>query len=326
MLFRMLLLIFWTTLCAAQTPQPICLPPLKPMSDWERFDFNGRVKAVRTFKIWFAKDQQTGRVFAQKPHLEEEASYDARGTQTYWRNTSLMPLDPNDEVVVEYECDGPTRIKEIRYRRIKDPAFKKTVYGYDDKGLKTEKAIYLADGVLESLEKYKYDEKGNVIEEIFKQHVHPQHFIPQRHGVYVTTRRTFGYDGKRNKTSEIHYRSDGSLYARWVFEYDSRNRLIKDTRRDNLGRLEDQYFYKYRHNKLVEEKHYANFCITRNNEFCKGTVKNDDGVFYYLTKTVYEYDRRGNWVRERQFSMGGQNGSQSYQPDHILFRRITYYK
>ena len=269
------------------------------------------MKDAQTFKIWFTKDEQTGKLIRGKPQLEREPR--------------SLPPDPNDEMVVEYECDGPTRIKEIRYRRMKDPSFKKTVYEYNINGLKTERADYFADGTLDRLEKYGYDENGNVTEEISKQHVHPVHFNPKRYDVYVTTRRTFGYDNKRNKTSELHYRPDGSFYAKWVFEYDSRNNLIKDTRIDNLGRLEHQYFYKYdRHNRLVEEKQYDNFCITRNNEFCKGVVNSGEGVFYYLTKTIYEYDRRGNWVRQRQYSMGGESGSQQYKPDHILIRRITY--
>jgi hypothetical protein len=258
--------------------------------------------------------------------LVPERNCAAYPRKTDWHNPSLLPLDPNDEHIVEYECDGPTRIKEIRYRRKKDPSFKKTVWAYHD-GIKTERADYFADGTFEKSEKYGYDEKGNLIEEIFKQQVHPEHFSPKKHDVYITTKRTFGYDGQSNRTSETHYRPDGSLYAIWMFKYDSRNRLVKDTRKDNLGRLQDQYFYKYdSHNRLVEEKHYANFCITRNNEFCKGTLNSGDGVFYYLTKITYEYDRRGNWVKQRHFAMGGQSGSQVYQPVHMLIRRIIYYK
>ena len=223
MALRTLLLIFWTTICAGQTPGPICMPPLKPDPHPESFII---MKDAQTFKIWFTKDEQTGKLIRGKPQLEREPR--------------SLPPDPNDEMVVEYECDGPTRIKAIRYRLMKDPSFKKTVYEYNINGLKTERSDYFADGTLDRLEKYGYDENGNVSEEISKQHVHPVHFNPKRYDVYVTTRRTFGYDNKRNKTSELHYRPDGSFYAKWVFEYDSRNNLIKDTRIDNLGRLEHQ--------------------------------------------------------------------------------------
>jgi hypothetical protein len=134
---RMLLLLFWTTVCAAQTPAPICLAP--SVSDWERDGLNGRVKVVRKFETWFRKE--TARLIRGKPTFEEEAKYDANGNRTYWHNPSLLPLDPNDEHIVEYECDGPTRIKEIRYRRKKDPSVKKTVWAYHD-GIKTERADY----------------------------------------------------------------------------------------------------------------------------------------------------------------------------------------
>lgn len=323
----MLFLIFWATLCAGQTPRPICLPALIPTTDRERHDIKGRVKVMRRFAVWFRKDEQTGRIIQGKPQLEEEVKFDAEGNLTDWQNRNVVPYDPNNTTVVEYECDGPTRIKEIRFRQSKEPAFKKTVYGYDDNGLKTDEAKYFADGTLETLVKYKYDQEGNLIEEILKQHVHPEHFIPKRYDVYVTTRRTFGYDSLRNKISETHYRPNGSFYARWVFEYDHRKNLIKETRIDNLGRLEHQYFYKFDdHNRLVEEKKYDNSCYKRNNEFCDGVVNSGEGIFHYLTKTIYEYDRNGNLVRERQLSMGGDSGSRRYTPDHTIIRKIVYYQ
>src|SRR5688500_2324719 len=325
MVIRMLLLIFWATLGVAQTTGPGCVPAGNPDSQLELL--RGRVKQVRTFKVWFRKDEQTGKMIRAKPEFEEEATYDTRGNQTNWHNPSYLPLDPNDKLIVDYDCDGPTRVKEMRYRRIKDSAFRRTVYKYDDKGRNVERANYFADGSLDRLEKYDYDAHGNIREEISKQQVHPEHFTPKRYDVYVTTKRTFEYDNKRNKTRETHYRPNGSQYAVWVFNYDSQNNLIKNTRTDNQGRLEDQFIYKYdRRGKLVEEKHYANFCYQRNGEMCRGTVNSGDGVFYYLTKTVYEYDGRGNWVRERQFSMGGESESKTFQPDHILFRRIVYYR
>ena len=327
MAIRMLVLIFWATLGIAQTPVPSCVPVEtdgKPKLD---DGLRGRVKVVRTFKIMFRKDQQTGKLIRENPKLEYEATYDAKGNQTNWHSPNYLPYDPNNKLIVEYECDGPTRIKEIRYRGSNEPSFRKTVYSYDDNGRKLERAQYFADGTLDRLEKYSYDAEGNVREEISKQHVHPEHFIPKRYDVYVTTKRTFEYDSKRNKTSETDYRPDGSLYATLVFQYDANNNLIKNTRRDNRGRLQEQYIYKYdRQNRLTEEKHYNNFCYERNGEMCKGTVYSADGMFYYLTKMTYEYDRRGNWVRQRQFSMGGDDNPNSYQPDEILIRQIIYQK
>ena len=70
----------------------------------------------------------------------------------------------------------------------------------------------------------------------------------------------------------------------------------------------------------------ANFCYERNGQMCKGSVYSGDVMFYYLTKTTYEYDRAGNWIGQKQFSMGGEENTGRFEPDHVLSRRISYYR
>src|SRR4030095_14149844 len=179
-------------------------------------------KIVRTFKSWSGGRRE----------LDEEASYGLDGKQIKWRNTSYLPLDPGDELVFEYDCDSSNRITEIRYKRLKDSSFRKTVYRYDDKGRQFEHAEYFSDGTLERLETYFYDDNGNRIEEIAKQQVHPEHFTPKRFDVYLSTKTTYEYDSKRNKIKETHFSPDGSLYATWTFRFDLKKRLTKEMRID----------------------------------------------------------------------------------------------
>jgi hypothetical protein len=310
-----LLIILSATVCTAQTLDPPCKPVPKP--DWEGDSLRGRVRTVRTFKRWSNK---------RAPELEEEVSYDSSGNQTSWKNTNYLPLDPEDRLVVEYGCDSSNRIAEIRYKRIKDAAFRRTVYTYDENGRDREEANYFADGTLENLLTYSYDGKGNRTEEIVKQQVHPEHFTPMRYDVYVTTRTTYEYDDKGNKIKELHFSPDGSLYSTWLFRYDFRNLVINEQRIDKIGRLESEFIYKYDKNRrLREEWDYQNFCYERNGEMCKGVVESGSGKFYYLTKTTYEYDRAGNWITKRQFSMGGEKKTRRFEPDHTLSRIISYY-
>ena len=308
----------------AQTADPPCKPARKP--DWQRDELHGRVRLVRTFKTWFRKNQESGLIAKGKPELEEEASYDSKGGQINWKNTNYLPIDSADKLIVEYGCDDRNRLAEIRYKRSSESSFRRTVYIYDEKGRDKEQAEYFADGTLERLESYAYDDRGNRIEEIAKQQVHPEHFRPKRYDVYVTTKRTFEYDASRNKTKEIFFSPDGSLYATWLFSYDTQNRLIKETHIDKIGRLDNQFIYRYdRNGRLGEEWHYANFCLERNGQFCEGVVNSGDGIFYYLTKTNYQYDRAGNWTKQGQFSMGGERKTLRFEPDHILSRQIYYY-
>jgi hypothetical protein len=319
-----MLLVLSTSLANAQTIDPPCKPPQQ--SDWEMNDLRGRIKSVRTFKTWFAPDRKTGIVRKGTPELEEEATYDPKGNAITWKNTNYLPLDPADKVIVEYGCDSANRIAEIRHKRVSESLFRRTVYGYDEKGRNREHAEYFADGTLERLETYAYDDKGNRIEEIAKQQIHPEHFIPKRYDVYVTTRSTFEYDSSGNKTKEIHFSGDGSLYATWLYRFDANKRLLKETRIDKIGRVEDEFVYQYDlKGRLVEEKHYANFCYQGDGQMCEGSVYSGDAMFYYLTKTTYEYDEIGNWIQQKQFSMGGEKKTGSFEPDHILSRRISYY-
>src|SRR5215203_2353349 len=185
------LVLFCVTLAVGQTSKPKCTLPEETGSEVERLE--GRVKLIRTFKVSFRMDDEK-RLVRGRSELDYEESFDRKGNITGFSSRNYLPLDPADRIVSEYDCDEANRTKEIRYRRVKDSFYKKTVYRYDDHGRKAERADYFADGTLDRNEQYRYDDKGNLIEEISKQQAHPQHFNPPRTDVYVTTKRTFAYD------------------------------------------------------------------------------------------------------------------------------------
>jgi hypothetical protein len=284
------------------------------------------VKSIRTYKSWFTKDEKTGMKVERKPELEEEVFYDTKGNQTKGRNVNYLPADPKDRLTANYTCDAKGRISEIRYLSADGSLAKRITYEYDEKGRERERADYFSDGILERKETYSYDDEGNLIEEIEKQQVHPEHFNPKRYDVYVITKTTHKYDDKGNKIADILFFPDGSLSATWTYSYDSNNQMVKHTRIDKEGRLQDQYIYKYDDDgKLVEEIHYANFCYHQDGRMCEGSVNSGDGIFYYVTKTTYEYDRQGNWIKKPEFSMGGEKNKGFYEPQTVLYRKISYY-
>ena len=320
-LFSILILLTLTT--AAQSIGPKCAPVDKP--DWELDGLRGRVKSVRTYKAWFYGGKN-GLKAERKRELEEEVSYDPKGNQTKWRNVNYLPADPKDRFTAGYTCDAHNRISEARYTRANGSLAKRITYVYDERGREKERADYSPDGTLERKETYTYDDKGNLIEEVDKQQVHPEHYVPKRYDVYVTTKVTLKYDDKGNKVEEKHFYPDGSLYASWVYGYDLNNRMIKSTRFDKEGRPEDQVTYKYDDaGKLIEEVNYANFCYHRDGRMCEGSVNSGDGVFYYATKVIYEYDPQGNWIKQSEFSMGGEKKQSAYEPETVLYREISYY-
>jgi hypothetical protein len=140
-----LFMILWVTFAVGQTPAPRCTVP-EGGSEVE--SAKGRVKLIRTFKIWFRVDDEK-RLVRGKPELESEESFDAKGNSTGFSSRNYLPLEPADQIVSEYDCDEANRTKEVRYRRVKESSYRKIVYRYDDHGRKAERADYFADGTLD---------------------------------------------------------------------------------------------------------------------------------------------------------------------------------
>ena len=174
--------------------------------------------------------------------------------------------------------------------------------------------------------RYVCGENGKAIEEIVTTHVHPEHFSPRRYDVYITTRGTYRYDTRGNKIEEKHFHANGSIYATWFFTYDSNDRVIKETRMDQLGRIEDQSFYEYHPDgRPLIRVNFTNSCITQAGEFCKGNISSGDAFFSYATKTKYQYDSQGNWIKQTDWHMDGEVKKPKWAFNSIFEREITYY-
>lgn len=324
---RVLIKIFLLLACAlpsaAQTSEPACAPAKE--SDWKRDELQGRVRSIRTYKTWFNEDKVSGRVVEGKRDLEEEASYDAEGNRTAWRNVNMLPLEPNDGPDVVYVCDAANRLAEVKLVGRDGALLQRDVHVYDAKGFEIEMSEFLADGRLERREKYSVDSKGNPLEIVSTQWVHPEHFTPKRSDVYVTTRQTNRYDERGNVIEEKHFYPDGSLYTTYASSYDSAGRRVKVARTDKQGRLEELTVYAYRGGRVAVELNYINFCYNGDESMCKGSLTTEAGVFYYGTKTVYAYDARGNWVSQVEYEIKERAGKKSFEPSTGTYREITYY-
>ena len=178
----------------------------------------------------------------------------------------------------------------------------------------------------ETTVRYVCGDNGKAIEEIVTTRVHPEHFRPERYDVYVTTKRTYRYDARGNKIEEKHFYPNGSLYGTWFFTYDPNDRLIKETRMDRLGRLQDQDFYEYHADgRPLNHVSFTNSCITRAGDFCKGYISSGDGFFYYATKSQFQYDSQGNWIKQTDWHMEGEVKKPKWVLTTIFDREITYY-
>lgn len=292
---------------------------------WDAAELCGRVKRIRTYETWYKKDERTGKMVAGERDIEEELSFDETGNPTVltttdeW-TTGTVILTPN------YTRDANQRITEIRYKRDDGVVDQRVTYKFDNKGNKIEEARYLAEDRLELRGKYVYDERGNIVEEELSQHVHPEHFIPRRDDVYVTTKRTFKYDSRNNQIEEKHFYPDGSLYGMWVRSFDAADRLIRELRTDKLQRPEDLTLNRYDwRGYLIAKTHYSNFCYNRDGSMCDGKLTTEAGVFYYGTRTIYKYDAQGNWVNQHEYTIDELAGLKSFEISHKRYRKINYY-
>jgi len=294
-------------------------------TDWQVDALFGRVKKIRTYKTWFKKDDRTGRVVEGERGLEEEATYDSSGNQTARKNTNELP-GGTEVLTPARTCDSTQRTTEVRYSRPDGSLVLRITYAYDDKGHRIEEAHYFPDGTLEWQANYLLDERGNILEEVLTEQVHPEHFRPKRYDVYVTTNRIFKYDARNNPIEEKHLYPDGSLYGTWVRSFDGRDRLIKEIRTDKQARPVDLTINTYdSRGKLVEETHYSNFCYNRDGSMCEGTLTTEAGVFYYGTKTTYESDPTGNWIKQIEYTINEREGVKSFEPSTAMYREISYY-
>lgn len=306
-----------------QTDGKQCIPATE--SDWQSQVLKGKVKTARTFKTWFSKNEKIGKIVEGKQELEEEFRYDSKGNQVAWKNTNYLPANPENEITSAYTCDGKS-IAEVKLLKKDGSVIERTTYGYNDSGNKIEEAVFFPNGTLERLEKYTLDAKGNIIEEISTQQIHPEHFNPKRYDAYVTTKRTLKHDDRRNAVEEKHFYPDGSLYGTWVYTFDNADRLIKTVRTDKKNRLEDLKIKILDDaGRLLEELSYSNSCYTKDDEMCEGSLNTNIGVFNTGWKTVFIYDAQDNWIKQIEYQIFEKNGEKSFEPSTALYRRLTYY-
>ena len=143
-----------------------------------------------------------------------------------------------------------------------------------------------------SYEKWKFDEKGNCIEK----------------NMYDLEGKSLGrwvvfFDKKNKDTAAIYY-LDGAIYRRWVYKYDDLGNQIEALAYMPEGYVLNSYTWKYNKEKdQIEQMSYDG----------KGNL--------YVNETftsLFEYDTKGNWVREVRKYMRGDK-------KFITERLISYY-
>ncbi|MEQ1924052.1 MAG: hypothetical protein ABL952_16230 [Pyrinomonadaceae bacterium] len=313
-----------------QTPEKDCklgvVPNPPPFHDFPEDKLKGEVRSVRQFKVWNIKPDGRGRLIESKREEENDEA------MTFNRNGER--IFPKSRTVgrVEHDCEAGRVVAERSFDN-KGIRGSYTTYKYDALGRIVEKSDYCADGILERSEIYTSDENGNVVKVIEKQQVHPEHFRPKRYDQYVTTSSTYRYDGKQRLIEDKGFYPDGKLAHTFTYTYDDKDRRVRRLWTDNKGRTSFLVIYTFNSSgRLVEKLNYANSCRMGyvqpdgDFEFCEGTLTTDAGMFNSGTKTVYTYDKRGNWIKQLEHTIAEKDGAKSFLPSGALYRQVIYYK
>ncbi len=122
---------------------------------------------------------------------------------------------------------------------------------------------------------FKYDEKGNLIEQNW---YNPDNSLQ---GKWL-----FKYDKKGLKTEEVEYKSDGSISSKYIFIYDNNGYLIE-------------------HKSYVSNGELAHKILFKNNNIGLKTEEIRTRTQLYFAsdhRKFYIYDKFGNVIEEKYYS------------------------
>jgi hypothetical protein len=177
---------------------------------------------------------------------------------------------------------------------------------------------------------YKYDGKGNLIEEnkiqiLSRLDSLMANYNGKNTNSNYSTKTLYKYDDSGNLFEKSIYKSDGSLVSKNIYKYDLKGKLVEDDTYNSNGSLHCTNTFKYDDNgNKSEDKSVGKFF------FQKHTIKYDqygnqieinsgyqevgiDATSAYK----YEFDNHNNWIKKIEFY--------NNTTKHIIEREIEYY-
>jgi hypothetical protein len=122
----------------------------------------------------------------------------------------------------------------------------------------------------------------------------------------------FKYDDKGNTIEEVRYRPDGRLENRWVYRYDTNDNRIEAISYDHRGRLVSKWIHKYDENdKKTETIWYDSRKRLEGRKTYNYDLDNKVEINWYDQRGrlesmwVYEYDSIGSLIRMSRYNASG---------------------
>lgn len=270
-------------------------------------DLKGHVKSVREYGAEFKP--KGGKLVEGKRKLDSVETYDARGLRltNYYYTDEGNILDGGEN---KYDASGrltETLVKHDKYVYLPD----RRVYAYDVRGNLIEEKSFDAQGRLLGRYVYEYDGRCRMTRsdsiaegqnQVFKGHKRTTYTYDE--GGRVIEYATFMVEGENVKPDD--YRLG---YQRFVVLYDAEGRRTVALRLTEEGKLYTTTVTSHdARGEIAEESEYDS----------EGGVKS-------RTAYSYEFDVRGNWVKQITSKWVTRDGKSFFEPDSVSYREITYY-
>lgn len=190
------------------------------------------------------------------------------------------------------------KIETVLYRD-DGVALPKSTYSYDSMRRLITAHHYQVNGSIWLENAYTYNSDGTLKDDI-------QRDLQENK---VITRKSYSHDPKRNFTEVSEFDWDAKLRNRFGFIRDGQCRIVEA--------------YGYNPDASVRTK--AVPIYDDKNNLIDSTVHSSTGSILERRHNDYEFDERGNWIKQVASKWVTENGNGFYRPDHVTFRRFTYY-
>jgi outer membrane lipoprotein-sorting protein len=198
------------------------------------------------------------------------------------------------ETTTTIKLDDNGKITETFLTNARIKMFGRTVYFYDKNNRLVKKVTYNPDGSAVSEDVYGYNANGNLESEI-KQSATTKKVISKTEYKYESPKSYLEY-------------SDGKFARRIKLTRDHKCRIVETSL--------------YKENDKLENKLTMSF--DEKNNLIEQVVYSPNGMVIQKTKSEYEYDNRGNWIKRNYYEWFYEDGDSPYKLKKVETRTITY--
>ena len=281
-------------------------------TDREKEKLHGKVHSIResSYDVKFTNEQeQNGAIDPFLPNtftefdmtgnylLKEKYDKDNQRIEkwvyTYPQNLKMEEIKVTDKtgkvfLSIISAFDDKGNVKDIRFYNENNQITRNVVYKYDKKNRQIERRV-VDKGVLNERFSYKYNSKGNMIEQY-------SYFANGQ----IAQKWIMEYDKNQNRTKISEYNHKNLLEKITYNTYDSKKNLIHQKEVDENENLQNEQ-------TLVYDIY--------NNEIEK--IQNSLSEGSFQRKIDYTYDNQGNWTKKIQYF--------NQKPIKITQREIVYF-